>query len=475
MSFDYADESDRGPLSDPAARADRGRAQGGRRPPRDRGGPLALQALRAVRRASARRRRALARRLGGDLEPALEPAAPARLDLGGRRRAADPARASRATTRCGAAASTTRCASRRRARGGRSSIRRATSRPSSTDPDLPAMGQRLRLKRGYDISRFPRQSRIVLRALKRYGMILADNGSSWYVSGAPDQRLEQRRPALAPRGARAARSRSWTPPVCRGPRLGSLHAAGSRRLLGLAVRQLARPALSGWPGQGPLARALLAGLRHRRGQLDLLPAGLARSGGPLGRADAARLRVRRQGEPLPDPHQAPAEPRARGSGATTSGIDPLVESGKLGPVVWQFPANFKRDDDRLGGALPLLPPGRHCFEFRHESWFTEPVYRLLRAHDAALVIADHPRWPFQARELTTDWTLVRLHHGHRGRRGNYSQTELDEWARRIARVAPPGRGLRLLQQRLGGLRRGQRARRSSGGCSRLQTRQRPAQ
>jgi hypothetical protein len=56
---------------------------------------------------------------------------------------------------------------------------------SLTDPDLPAMGQRLRLKRGFDIARFPRQSRIVLRALRRYGMILADNGSSWYVSGAP--------------------------------------------------------------------------------------------------------------------------------------------------------------------------------------------------------------------------------------------------------------------------------------------------
>jgi hypothetical protein len=54
-----------------------------------------------------------------------------------------------------------------------------------TNRDLPAMGQRLRLKRGYDISGFPRQARIVLRALKRYGMILADNGSSWYVSGAP--------------------------------------------------------------------------------------------------------------------------------------------------------------------------------------------------------------------------------------------------------------------------------------------------
>jgi hypothetical protein len=49
------------------------------------------------------------------------------------------------------------------------------------------MGQRLRLRRGFDISGFQRQSRIVLRALKRYGMIVADNGSSWYVSGAPSR------------------------------------------------------------------------------------------------------------------------------------------------------------------------------------------------------------------------------------------------------------------------------------------------
>jgi uncharacterized protein YecE (DUF72 family) len=123
---------------------------------------------------------------------------------------------------------------------------------------------------------------------------------------------------------------------------------------------------------------------------------------------------------------------AEGIGRFYDGIEPLVESGKLGPIVWQFPANFTRDDDRLGRALPLLPPGRHCFEFRHESWFTEAVYKQLRAHGAALVIADHPRWPFQARELTTDWTLVRLHHGHRGRGGNYSKTELAEWAERIS-------------------------------------------
>ena len=59
---------------------------------------------------------------------------------------------------------------------------------SLTDPDLPPMGMRLRLKRGYPISGFPRQARIVLTALKEYGMIVADHGSSWYVSGAPSPR-----------------------------------------------------------------------------------------------------------------------------------------------------------------------------------------------------------------------------------------------------------------------------------------------
>ena len=58
----------------------------------------------------------------------------------------------------------------------------------SNDADLPAMGLRLRLKASFDVSGFPRQARIVLVALKRYGMLVADNGSSWYITGAPDPR-----------------------------------------------------------------------------------------------------------------------------------------------------------------------------------------------------------------------------------------------------------------------------------------------
>jgi hypothetical protein len=52
------------------------------------------------------------------------------------------------------------------------------------------MGARARLKASYDVSRLPPQARVVARALQRYGMILADNGSNWFVTGAPDPRWD---------------------------------------------------------------------------------------------------------------------------------------------------------------------------------------------------------------------------------------------------------------------------------------------
>jgi uncharacterized protein YecE (DUF72 family) len=113
-------------------------------------------------------------------------------------------------------------------------------------------------------------------------------------------------------------------------------------------------------------------------------------------------------------------------------IEPLVDSPKMGPVLWQLPESFHRNDERLAAALAKLPEGRHCFEFRHSSWFVEDVFTLLREHAVALVIADHPARPFQADELTADWTFVRFHHGSRGRNGNYSDRELEGWSRRIA-------------------------------------------
>lgn len=61
---------------------------------------------------------------------------------------------------------------------------------SITDPTYPPMGLRVRLRASYDISGFSSTNQIILRALKKYGMMLADNGSAWYVSGAPDSRWD---------------------------------------------------------------------------------------------------------------------------------------------------------------------------------------------------------------------------------------------------------------------------------------------
>jgi uncharacterized protein YecE (DUF72 family) len=107
-------------------------------------------------------------------------------------------------------------------------------------------------------------------------------------------------------------------------------------------------------------------------------------------------------------------------------------AGKLGPVLWQLPENFKRDDERLAAALAQLPEGRHCFEFRHASWFAPDVYALMREHNVALVIGDDPTRPFQSHERTADFTFVRFHRSTRRRSGNYSPGELETWVRRIA-------------------------------------------
>jgi uncharacterized protein YecE (DUF72 family) len=113
-------------------------------------------------------------------------------------------------------------------------------------------------------------------------------------------------------------------------------------------------------------------------------------------------------------------------------LSPLVEAGRLGPVLWQLPETFRRDDEALAYALERLPDGRHCFEFRHPSWFEPEVLELLRGRNVALVIGDHPERPFQSFETTAEWTFIRFHYGRRGRNGNYSVAELETWKRRIA-------------------------------------------
>jgi uncharacterized protein YecE (DUF72 family) len=128
----------------------------------------------------------------------------------------------------------------------------------------------------------------------------------------------------------------------------------------------------------------------------------------------------------------------QGVGRYYDSIAPLVESPKLGPILWQLPDNFRRDDDRLAFALEHLPPGRHAFELRHPSWFADPVYELLRAHGAAFVIHDSKRRAATPEVLTADWTYLRFHHGRRGRRGNYSESELREWAAKVRDLTVQG-------------------------------------
>jgi uncharacterized protein YecE (DUF72 family) len=113
-------------------------------------------------------------------------------------------------------------------------------------------------------------------------------------------------------------------------------------------------------------------------------------------------------------------------------LEPMRDAGKLGPVLWQLPENFHRDDQRLAGWLELLPSGMHAIEFRHESWFAPEVLAALRSRGVALVIGDHPERTFQTHDATASWRFIRFHYGSRGRAGNYSATEIETWARRIA-------------------------------------------
>ncbi len=113
-------------------------------------------------------------------------------------------------------------------------------------------------------------------------------------------------------------------------------------------------------------------------------------------------------------------------------LEPLRDAGKLGPVLWQLPERFERDDETLANALAALPPGEHCFEFRHPSWFAPDVYALLRRHGASLTLAHDPRRELPKATPVGPIVYLRLHYGARGRGGNYSERELAVWRRRIA-------------------------------------------
>ena len=99
---------------------------------------------------------------------------------------------------------------------------------------------------------------------------------------------------------------------------------------------------------------------------------------------------------------------------------------RLGPLLFQLPGNFKKDTSRLRDFLEQLPSKRQsAFEFRHQSWFEDDVFDLLRHHNIALCIAeaeDDLDVPFIA---TADWGYLRL------RRPDYGDRELKKWAKQV--------------------------------------------
>ena len=141
-----------------------------------------------------------------------------------------------------------------------------------------------------------------------------------------------------------------------------------------------------------------------------------------------------------------------------SGVLRLAE--KLGPILWQFPPNFRYDPDRFSHFLDLLPRDaeeaaalarrhderlegrswtdaehqgalRHAFEIRHPSFLDERFLSLLRSHGAALVYADTAGlWPY-TEDVTADFVYLRLHGAETLYSSGYTDEELDWWAARI--------------------------------------------
>lgn len=108
---------------------------------------------------------------------------------------------------------------------------------------------------------------------------------------------------------------------------------------------------------------------------------------------------------------------------------------KLGPVLYQLPPGFHRDDDRLEAFLASLPPGyRYVLEFRHESWLVDEVYDTMGRHRAGICVFDMPDLPCP-RLATADFAYIRFHGSGRLYSSSYSDTELVDWAKKIEKLA----------------------------------------
>src|SRR5579863_7452242 len=113
-------------------------------------------------------------------------------------------------------------------------------------------------------------------------------------------------------------------------------------------------------------------------------------------------------------------------------LEPLRESGRLGPILFQLPPYLKYDLPLLENFLAALPrPLRAAFEFRHESWFADEVFSLLRRANAALCQAESESLETPQVE-TADFSYLRL------RKESYSPKALQEIGKRVADLAAQG-------------------------------------
>jgi len=105
---------------------------------------------------------------------------------------------------------------------------------------------------------------------------------------------------------------------------------------------------------------------------------------------------------------------------------------KLGPLLYQLPPKMKRRDDRLESFLRILPGHyRHVFEFRHESWFDDGVFDILRKFNAGWCVFDMPDFTSPV-VATADFAYVRFHGSAGLYSSNYSNREISSWAKKIS-------------------------------------------
>jgi uncharacterized protein YecE (DUF72 family) len=121
------------------------------------------------------------------------------------------------------------------------------------------------------------------------------------------------------------------------------------------------------------------------------------------------------------------------TGEFLKSLQPLREAKKLGPVLFQLPPNFKCDIDRLRNFLPILPKGwRFAFEFRHESWFNEEIYSVLRKTGVAMCLAESEK--IETPEIQT----AKFHYVRFRKPDHGAENEVNKAAQKVRRLVQTG-------------------------------------